>query len=483
MAAGVAWIVAARWGGVASGVATTAVLARLLVPADFAVVAAAAAVAGFVGLVQESGLGAAVVHRRDDETRVATTALVLHLAAATAGLALSVAAAPWIARFFDVTQAGALAAAFVPVWLGAWATVPTARLQRRLAFRELACVQAVPAFVQPVVAVPAAAAGLGAWALVLGQIAATAAAACVAWAFAGWRPRRRDFSPPLARALATYGRPLLGANVLGRVNDSIDTWVAGRLWGPAALGAYALSFRLATLPRFAVSFAVSGVLFPALALLRDDRARLQQGFLRSAHWVGTLAVPPAVLLGMLAPAVIGVVLGPRWEAAVAPARILAVFALLAALSATTGDVFKATGRPGLVWRIGLVHGAVLWTGLALLAPRGLAGVAWAVTAATAASSAVALVVALRLLGLGAGALARALAGPAAGGLAMAALFAAVGPETVHGAVRLAAVSAAGGVAFGLAWLVSAPVGRQDLVLLLGAARARRGRTRLAPRPS
>src|SRR5262249_34705788 len=163
----------------------------------------------------------------------------------------------------------------------------------------------------------------------------------------------------------TYGRPLLGANLLGRLNDQVDNWVVGRLWGAPALGAYAVAFRLATLPRFAVSFAVSGVLFPALARVRDDRVRLQQGFFRSLPWVPTLAVPAAVALAMLAPAVIRLVLGPRWEAAIAPTRVLAAFALLAALSATTGDVFKATGRTSLVWRIGLVHSAILWTGLAL----------------------------------------------------------------------------------------------------------------------
>src|SRR5262249_11125426 len=160
------------------------------------------------------------------------------------------------------------------------------------------------------VAVPAAMAGLGAWSLVLGQIAATAATAVGSWACAGWRPRAREFSIPLARELGTYGRPLLGANLLGRLNDQVDHWVGRRLWGAPALGAYAVAFRLATLPRFAVSFAVSGVLFPALARVRDDRARLQQGFFRSLHWVATLAMPAAIALAMLAPAVIRVALGP-----------------------------------------------------------------------------------------------------------------------------------------------------------------------------
>jgi PST family polysaccharide transporter len=482
MATGIAWTVATRWLGVATSVLATAVLARLLVPADFAVVAAAAAVAGFVGLVQESGLGAAVVHQREDDARVATTAFVLHLAAATIGLAVSLALAPSVARFFGVTQVGALAAAFVPVWLAAWATVPTARLQKRLAFHRLACVQALPALVHPAVAIPAAATGLGAWALVLGQIAGAAASAAAAWAFAGWRPRRCEFSVSVARTLASYGRPLLGANLLGRLNDSVDTWVAGRLWGPAALGAYAMGFRLATLPRFAISFAVSGVLFPALAMVRDDRARLQQGFLRSVHWVGTLAVPAAVVLGMLASDVIGVVLGPRWDGAVGPTRVLAVFAALAALSATTGDVFKATGRPGLVWRIGVVHSAVLWTGLAVLAPRGLVGVALAVTGATAVSSSIALGVALRMLGLGIGALARALAGPVLGGAVMGAVLAAVEPAA-GGVIGLASAIAAGGAAFVAVWLATAPVGRQDVAVLLGVARERWGRARLAARAS
>src|SRR5581483_10886263 len=71
-------------------------------------------------------------------------------------------------------------------------------------------------------------------------------------------------------------------------------------------------------------------------------------------------------------------LGPRWTGTVPPARVLAGFGLLASLSATTGDLFKAVGRSALIWRIGLVHSATLWVGLAVLGRYGLSGVALAV---------------------------------------------------------------------------------------------------------
>jgi O-antigen/teichoic acid export membrane protein len=478
--AGLGWTGAVHWCGVLLATATTAVVARHLVPADYAIVVAAGAVAGLVGVVQESGLAAAVVQDRGDPDRSAATALALHVAGATLGLAGCLAAVPWIADFFQIDRPGALAAAFAPLWLRAWTVIPSARLQRALDFRRTAMIEAAQLTAYPAVAIPCAWAGLGAWALVLGQGAGAAAGAAAAWAVGGWWPRLADIDRETARRLLRYGRPLVWANLLGMTNDRIDNWVTGRVLGPAALGLYAMAFRLATLPRTGFSFVLSRVMFPAMAAIRDDPPRLRSAYLRGVHWVAALAIPSCIGMAVVAPELVQVVLGARWADTVAPLRVLAAFGLCAALASTTGDVFKAVGRSRLIFTIGLVHTAVLWSGLFGFASRGLAWVALAVSAAGLASSSTALVVALRLLGIRPLAFARALGGPVAAAAVMAAaVSAARAVDWGSPAVELGALVAAGAVAYVGTLAALAPDDRRELAAVIAGWRARRRPTRLA----
>ena len=479
VAVGLGWIGGAHWLGMAVAIVTTAVVARFLAPADYAVVAAAGALAGVVGALQESGLGAAVVQHTGDGDRAAATGLVLNLAAATAGLLVCLATTPWLAAFFQIGQTGALAVAFAPLWLRAWMNVPLARLQRALDFRRCALVEGTQALCYPAVTIPLAIAGAGVWALVLGQAAASAAGAGAAWALSPWRPRLADVDGTTGRQLLRYGRPLVWSNLLGMVNDRIDNWVTGRLLGPSALGLYAMAFRLATLPRTGFTFVVSRVLFPAMATLQGDERRIGEAFLRALHWVAALAMPASVGLALLAPDVVAVALGPRWAGVVTPLRVLAGFAFFASLAATTGDVFKATGRSVLILRLGLVHSATLVVGLALLGAKGIAWVALAVTIATVVSSASAFACVVWTIRVGPAALAGALAGPAIATLVMAVALVAIQPLPVAAALaRLGLLVTVGLVVYAVVLAVVAPGDLREVGAALAVLRARR-----APRGS
>ena len=474
VAVGLGWVGGAHWLGMAIAIVTTAVVARFLVPADYAVVAAAGALAGVVGALQESGIGAAVVQHTGDGDRAAATGLVLNLAAATAGVLVCLAATPWLAAFFQIDRPGALAVAFAPLWLRAWVNVPLARLQKALDFRRCALIEGVQGVCYPAVTIPLAIAGAGVWALVIGQAAAGVAGAAAAWALSPWPPRLADVDWATGRELLRYGRPLVWSNLLGMVNDRVDNWVTGRLLGPSALGLYAMAFRLATLPRTGFTFVVSRVLFPAMATLQGDERRLREAFLRALHWVAALAMPASVGLALVAPEVVAVALGPSWGGTVTPLRVLAGFAFFAALAATTGDVFKATGRSVLILRLGFLHSAVLFVGLALLASGGIAWVALAVTIATLVSSTGAFVCVLWTLRLGPVVLVRALAGPALATAVMTVALVALVPLPMAVAVgRLAVLVGVGILVYGTVLALVSPGDVREAGAALAALRARR----------
>ena len=185
--------------------------------------------------------------------------------------------------------------------------------------------------------------------------------------------------------------------------------------------------------------------------------------------MAVFSVPASVGLALFARELIAVVLGPRWAGAVTAVRVLAGFGLCAALSATTGDVFKATGRSHLILRVGIVHSAALWIGLAWLARLGLPYAALAVTGAAAISSLVAFAAAIHVLGLGPGAIVGALVAPTIASAVMGGVLVGL-PGDAGSAGALAVRLLAGTTAYVAALAVIAPGDVHELRLLVAALR-------------
>jgi O-antigen/teichoic acid export membrane protein len=137
--------------------------------------------------------------------------------------------------------------------------------------------------------------------------------------------------------------------------------------------------------------------------------------------VSLLTVPSAVALFLLAEPLVAVVFGPRWQPAVPVLRALAVYAGVRSLGSYAGDLLKATGRSGLLSRLGLARAVLLVPAMIVGARFGPAGVAWALAAVTAAYLVVSLAVARRVSGAGAGDMLEAVRPALAGGLALSAV--------------------------------------------------------------
>jgi hypothetical protein len=381
VAVGLGWTGGAHWFGVVTATVTTAVVARYLVPEDFAVVAAAGALAGVLGALQESGIAAAVVQHAGDGARAATTGLLLNLAGATAGFAVCLVLTPWLAAFFQIQEPAALAVAFSPLWLRAWMNVPLARLQKALDFRRCALVEAAQVLTYPALTIPLAVTGAGAWARRRAGAAGGGRARRVA--ALAWRPRLRDFDWETGRAPSATG-----ARSSGRTSSAWRTTASTTGWSARARSGGARPLRHGVPARDAAAHRVHVRREPRALPYDDDapgrRAPDARGVPARAPLGGSLRdagerrAAPSRPTSSPWPSVRG---GRRRDAAPRADRLRA----RRLLAATTGDVFKATGRSVLIFRIGLVHSVVLWTGLALLAPRGIAWTGLAVSIAATAS--------------------------------------------------------------------------------------------------
>ena len=374
-------------GTVAGGLATTAVmliLAGLLTPAEFGVVAIAVVILEAATIGLSPGLGQAVQSiRRSRE--IESTALALALLAGS-GVALILAPlVPGLVRLFGVPQAAPLAAAIlIALPPRRWNEVRLAQFERQLEFRIPNLVVGVAALVAGAGAVLAAVAGLGAWALLV-QVVATEVLTAVGLTVAGPRPVRPRFHRQAASELWRYSRQLLGSSVAVFGYTNVDDVFVARIGGAGSLGAYSFAYRIANLAVLVVTRPVQRVLLPVLRRLIESDEPVSRPYLSSVRALTWMSAALALTIAIQGPAVLEVVYDGRWDASYWPLRIFAFYALFRALGASTGTVFLAFGLPSLVRRIASIQliGLVL-----LIAPAtmllGPTGAALAVTVPLAA---------------------------------------------------------------------------------------------------
>ncbi len=378
---------------------STAVLARLLTPAEFGIVGFAVVVVAYLTVLRDVGLGGALIQRREDVEDAADTVFVVNLFLGMVLTLVTALIAPWVAAYFGEPQITAmlrvLGVTFVLQSLG---TTHLVRLQRDLAFARKLVPDVAQSAVRAAVAIGAAVAGLGAWALIIGQVAGVIASSLLAWVVFPWRPQLR-VTRRLLRPLVRFGAPLLGVDIIHAVVGNLDYLIVGKVLGASALGLYTLAYRLPELLLLGVVAVLNRVVFPAFASVQDDLERLRAGFLKSIRYIQMAVVPIGLGLIVAAEPIVRVTLGSDWLDVVPVLRVLAAFALLSSSMVADGDVYKAVGRPGILARIAVLKLGLLVPALLIGVQHGLVGVALAHFSTTAVVKLVRAVIVTRMLEL------------------------------------------------------------------------------------
>lgn len=368
--------------------ATYLVLARLAAPSVFGDFAAGTIVLGVGSVFVESGMLAALIHRRDRLEEAANTAFAAMILGGAALALCALATAPLIGLVFSSRQIGLVAAAASGILLlGAVKVVPDALLQRRFSFLRRVVVDPIGVTAFGVTSIIALASGLGVWGLVLGTYASQLAQVTASWKASGFRPRPRLASVSMWRELTRYGRHILASTLVDHVTLIVNTVLLGRLVSSSALGQYRYATRFATLPQeFAVS-AGSYVLLPAFSRISHDLARFEAAFLRAVRVVLAAVVPLSLLFLPLGTPLVVLLLGERWRPAGAALMALCVASAIGPAGSFAAESVKGAGRPDVLPVLHLLN-AVLVIGFMLaLAPFGLVGIAAGVSAGTVAATA------------------------------------------------------------------------------------------------
>ncbi len=351
-------------------------LARLATPEDFGEFAAAAIVINTGLLFTESGMLAALIHRRDRVDEAASTAVISTALGGLVFALLALAISPLIGLLFDSDKVGELSAVLAGIlFVRSLQVVPEALLQRRFSFLRRMVVEPVQMAAFGIAAIIATSNGLGAWGLVIGYYASAVTDVVLSWALVRWRPRLRDASWELWRELIGYGRQVLASNLVLRAGQQVPVVLIGRYVSQSALGQYRYADRITSTPLALVVSAAAYVVLPAFARISDDRKRFQGAFVQSLRWFSTLAMPLGLILIPLGVPLAVVLFGEVWRDAGEAAMALSVYTVGASLVSVASETFKAEGRPQLLIRVHAVSMGTAVVAMVALLGYDLVGVA------------------------------------------------------------------------------------------------------------
>lgn len=338
---GAKWVFIGNTGSQVINFALGLILARLLMPAEFGMVATILIFTSLAGFVAGGGMGQAIVRAKNAGKRDFDLLFTLQMLIGLVIVAFFFAIAPAFGRWYDnPLYADLLRVAALSFLIRPFFNVPSNMLHRDMRFKAKTAVQLSNLVVYNAVALSLAWLGQGPWSLILaGLFSALAGALQFAW-YARWRP---GWCFDFARAgeLMRYGLLASSNNVVHYVRSQIPTFILSRSLGPAGVGLFNKAESLAARPHGFITGSVYEVLFRALAKEEDNLDRSRYLFFRSLTLVAVYALPFYIGFLWLAEPLVVTLFGERWREAAAPLVILSLAAPLMMIENLSGAVLAA----------------------------------------------------------------------------------------------------------------------------------------------
>jgi PST family polysaccharide transporter len=363
---------------------STVVLARLLTPGDFGLVAMVTAFTGLAQLLNNVGLSQATIQSQEISHDQVSTLFWINVSVSAAVTLLIAALAPVLAWFYSEPRLTGITLAVAGTFVLSGLMIQhDAILKRQMRYLSLAVRDVASSAAGVVAALVLARSGGGYWALVALPGVAVLARVIFSWFMIDWRP-----GPPRrtcgVRPLVVFGGNLTAANLLAYFSRNTDNVLIGWFWGAGPLGLYSKAYGLLLLPLRQINWPLASVAIPTFSRLQDDPERYARYYLRTVNMIMWVS---ALLMGFLfvsAEPVILVALGEQWRQAAKVFQILVVSALVQPLYNTVNWLFVSQGRTNRLLIFTLIVSPAIVASFFAGLPSGITGVAFAYSLVTLA---------------------------------------------------------------------------------------------------
>lgn len=366
------------------GLISTLILARLLVPRDFGIVAMANSVVALLDVLRAFGMDTVLIQRQDATPEHFNTAWTLNvLAGCTVGAVVGLLAVPASHFYREPRLVAVMCLLAVTAVVGPCENIGVVQFRKQLRFDREFRYLITKKLMAFAVTVPLAFWLRSYWALVLGTFTGSLGNVIFSYLIQPFRPR---FSLRTASEMLHFSKWLMILDALAFLKDRSASFFIGRFAGPAALGSFGVSAEIANMPGTELIAPINRALLPTYAKLAADPPALRAEFLSSMSGIALLGVPAVAGVALAAPFIVLLVLGPKWIQARMLLEILAFFGITQVLQSNAYAALLALGKPGVFTKINGFQVSVLLVCLIALTPsHGATGAAWAYVIAAIAA--------------------------------------------------------------------------------------------------
>ncbi|MGH8728534.1 MAG: lipopolysaccharide biosynthesis protein [Burkholderiales bacterium] len=398
MAKGAAWMVAFKLAERSIGIVSTVILARLLIPADFGLVALAMAIIAVLELLSAFSFDIALIQNQNAGREHYNTAWTLNVVFfASSALVLVLLAHP-AAVFYDEPRLEAVmyCLAFGTFILG-FENIGVVAFRKDLEFNKefkFLLAKKLAAFCATVTL---AVVFRSYWALVAGIITSRLAGVMLSYFLHPFRPR---FSLAGRHDLLRFSKWLLISNIIFFINDRSSDFILGKIAGLHELGIFKIAHEISTLPTTELVAPINRAVFPAYSKMFKDLAILRQGYLNVLSMIALVGLPAGIGIIAIAEPLVLVMLGEKWVESIPVIALLALYGLFLLLQSSAGYVYLAMGRPEI---LAMLSGAQLIIRIPALVigiyHGGAIGAAWALVITEALKVPAVYYIVFKLLGI------------------------------------------------------------------------------------
>lgn len=358
------------------------ILARILGPSDFGLVALVTVTTGLLLTIVDLGFNAAIIQKNEITEHQLSTAFFLNLIMGLLLCLLLASSSVSLARFFQKEAMGPMLQFFsVVLIIRAFISVQMAICDRNMDFKKITLISVFALIIGTICKLVLAVKGIGAWSIIYGEFLNQIVLVITLWSFSTWRPSLQLVNKKSFSELFAFGSNIMLSNFIGSLSGKIDVMMIGKLVSSSQLGIYSMAFNISAIFPQQINAVVQRVMFPSFSRMQADNDLLGNAYCKLTKYLSIIGTPALVGMMMVAPEFVNLVLSPQWANAIPILQILCLYAITNVMGGVLwSQVLKAKGYANMVLWMTVIRLIALMAFIYVGSCWGLIGIALSLTA-------------------------------------------------------------------------------------------------------
>lgn len=340
------------------------VLARLLLPEDFGLVALTMTYIGFITLFTNMGFGSSIIHENETSENQLSSIYWLNYALSIGSFLIIISTSQFTAIFYEEPKLTSIViVAAINILLNPFYIVQYKLLERDLEFKTISKINLSGTLIGSIAAVIGAYLGIGVYALILQSLVSSIVRLFLIIFYNRWFPKFY-FNYKEIKHMIWYSLRFKASEMAMYFERNIDYLILGKFFTSVILGYYAFAYNIMYTPVKRISYIFSEVLFPSFSSFKNDKIKIIKGYFKSVNLIALVSIPAMTILAFNADFIIHLVFGQKWDGAIPIVRILCFAGAVQSISQFGGVIFSSIGKPEVTLYISI--GRTILTVLAIV---------------------------------------------------------------------------------------------------------------------